>query len=489
MPINPNIALQVGQGVTPTRSPADIYGKILGIQGQRQEQELNQQSIEANKLTMERNARNEEAKAAQAQRDADEDAVIQQGLIDNKGDLNKTWETVYTKVRPAKALEFKKSIDEGRKAAAAIAKDELPVAQYRDERIFGLIAKAKALTPEQYAAQYPQIAAEYEAISGEPLTEQIPYEQLPWHEARVVTRMGLLDEQAKKIGITKAEQDAIKAKSDANVAVATEPGRIAAGPDATTGLTPNETARLEQQRLADAALAADRQADNIRQNAQLAIAQQNLKLAQQKAGGDRQESSALADVVIKNPELYDQLTPTEKGRIAPVLDEKGFSGFGKPMSETAIKQVSSADSALGALDSLEAYLMEHKEDLGPISGLAALNPYSSAKEVQAKLKLEAQKIGKQLEGGVLRKEDERKYAEILSKITDTPETALFKLREVRQGIERDKAEFVKQQRFAGKRVDSSEGKFSIPTITDESGYNKLKSGDKFIWNGREGTKP
>lgn len=65
---------------------------------------------------------------------------------------------------------------------------------------------------------------------------------------------------------------------------------------------------------------------------------------------------------------------------------------------------------------------------GPILGrLSSINPYSAtAQKYNARLKVTKQIIGKALEGGVLRKEDEVKYAYILPQINDTAEVAQYK---------------------------------------------------------------
>lgn len=66
---------------------------------------------------------------------------------------------------------------------------------------------------------------------------------------------------------------------------------------------------------------------------------------------------------------------------------------------------------------------------GPLSGrIQAINPYdTSAQEVQSQINAAKQMVGKFLEGGVLRKEDEAKYEKILPTLKDTPEVRQQKL--------------------------------------------------------------
>jgi hypothetical protein len=70
--------------------------------------------------------------------------------------------------------------------------------------------------------------------------------------------------------------------------------------------------------------------------------------------------------------------------------------------------------------------------MGPIVGkLRRMVPWDTeAQSLQAKVDTTKQLVGKFLEGGVLRKEDEEKYKKILSQITDTPEVAQNKLGEL-----------------------------------------------------------
>src|SRR5687768_9038435 len=107
---------------------------------------------------------------------------------------------------------------------------------------------------------------------------------------------------------------------------------------------------------------------------------------------------------MSNPELFNQLTPTQKGALAPILAARGFSAFGKPLSDTAISAISQTDTAVTALNDLKAKIEGHADQLGPITGFAALNPWSDVRKLQADVDRVRQTVGKALEGGVLRKE-------------------------------------------------------------------------------------
>lgn len=164
------------------------------------------------------------------------------------------------------------------------------------------------------------------------------------------------------------------------------------------------------------------------------------------------ERQRLVDAVAANPSLWDDLTPGVKGDIAADLNAKGFSGFGKRMSDGTIKQISESKAALASLRDLRTTLQDNEQYIGPVAGLAALNPYSEARKAQSKIDLVRQRVGKALEGGVLRKEDEEKYKKILSTLRDEPETAIYKVDSLIQTLERDMELFIEEQRSAGRRV-------------------------------------
>lgn len=171
--------------------------------------------------------------------------------------------------------------------------------------------------------------------------------------------------------------------------------------------------------------------------------------ASERAGGD---NSALVQAVLENPELYDRLTAAQIAKIAPALNAAGFKGFGKSLSESAIAQIAQTKSAITSLQDLRETLKENEQYIGPIAGLQALYPYSDARKAQAKIDLVKQRVGKALEGGVLRKEDEEKYKKILATLRDEPTTAIYKVDSIIQTLERDLETFIDTQRSAGRRA-------------------------------------
>ena len=137
-----------------------------------------------------------------------------------------------------------------------------------------------------------------------------------------------------------------------------------------------------------------------------------------------------AKLVMNNPALLSNYTNTEKGKIIDELAKAGADTTSleiTALGNTAIKDISQSKDALDGLLDLSAKINDNLEYIGPIKGLAALNPWSKARQVQSDINRIRQTVGKALEGGVLRKEDEEKYKKILATITDTPSTAQYKI--------------------------------------------------------------
>jgi hypothetical protein len=96
-----------------------------------------------------------------------------------------------------------------------------------------------------------------------------------------------------------------------------------------------------------------------------------------------------------------------------------------------------AESALQQAEELKKTLEANKEYVGPVAGLAKYWPGSKAQVIDADVKLAKQRIGKVLEGGVLRKEDEKKYKDMLADLTNNPATAIGKMDNILKTLGRD----------------------------------------------------
>ena len=269
---------------------------------------------------------------------------------------------------------------------------------------------------------------------------------------RATAEHAQLDEQRKKINEDRKAllfpDKLAKSKSDAQVAAnSAEAGKV----DPKTGMTRYQA---QQAKTAEGNVNLPELLMRAAQGDKGAMAALQLHKTYMTSGKDGGSSnSGLVDQIMANPNMYNDLTPTAKTAVMKELSAKGFE-FGKPLSESAITKLSESKSAIASLQDLRQTLKDNEQYLGPVSGFQALNPYSDARKAQAKIDLVRQRVGKTLEGGVLRKEDEEKYKKILATLNDTPSTALSKIDGLAQSIERDMKTFEEEQRRAGRRVNT-----------------------------------
>ena len=182
---------------------------------------------------------------------------------------------------------------------------------------------------------------------------------------------------------------------------------------------------------------------------QLAIAE--MANATRLAARAPKDNSALVQSILRNPLIYDSLTPTARTAVSAELEAAGFE-FGKPLSDTAVGKISESKSAVASLKDLRKVLSDNEQYIGPIAGLQALNPYSDARKAQADIDRVKQRVGKALEGGVLRKEDEDKYKRILATLNDEPTTAVYKVDQLIEDVSRDMEIYQQEMKGAGRRV-------------------------------------
>jgi hypothetical protein len=163
---------------------------------------------------------------------------------------------------------------------------------------------------------------------------------------------------------------------------------------------------------------------------------------------------AYAEMVIKGQASLSSIPNSIRNEVAMRTQELG--GAKKTLSETAIKEIAQTQNALDALVDLRSKIDENIEFIGPVSGLQALNPYSEARRIQADVDRVRQTVGKALEGGVLRKEDEEKYKKILATVTDRPETALYKIDQLLKDIQSNYDVYLSSQASADRYVGGFE---------------------------------
>jgi hypothetical protein len=128
------------------------------------------------------------------------------------------------------------------------------------------------------------------------------------------------------------------------------------------------------------------------------------------------------------------------------------------LSDSAVARTTDAEKALGGLDELDAILAEGYAG-GKISGnIRKLNPFDDTfKTQQASIDRIRQIVGKALEGGVLRKEDEDKYKKILPTMQDQPDVYRAKVAQLRTMIGADIQNYLKLQQSYGKGAGQATG--------------------------------
>lgn len=193
--------------------------------------------------------------------------------------------------------------------------------------------------------------------------------------------------------------------------------------------------------------------------------------------GTSGEVSQITQAVIQNPSLFDDLTPTNKSIVVGQLQANGYNTTNlgtKSLSDTAIKEIAQTQSAISSLSDLKQKILDNPDQLGPVTGLEALNPYSKKRELQADIDKVKQVVGKALEGGVLRKEDEDKYKKILATITDTPETAEYKINGVIDSLQQNIENYKQLQQASGRSLDvtASLSKESSGGLSDDELISK-----------------
>jgi hypothetical protein len=119
----------------------------------------------------------------------------------------------------------------------------------------------------------------------------------------------------------------------------------------------------------------------------------------------------------------------ERRRFATMMNK---TETGKIPEQDAITKISAGQDSLRILEGLKPMVGSKLALFGPVKGAASLLPNvvnwnEEQKSMDAVLRNAAQMVGKAMEGGVLRKEDEIKYRKMLPNLQDSPEVAQFKL--------------------------------------------------------------
>jgi len=140
-------------------------------------------------------------------------------------------------------------------------------------------------------------------------------------------------------------------------------------------------------------------------------------------------------------------------RLKAGTERTGGKSQGRILGESAIKDYGELQGVVALADDLDNVIVKSASLMGPVEGLWTINPWNSPhKKVQAKFDLVRQKIGKMLEGGVLREQDEEKYTKIMPVLTDKPGVARDKSRQLSILLRKDLARIMDNYGRAGYNV-------------------------------------
>lgn len=131
------------------------------------------------------------------------------------------------------------------------------------------------------------------------------------------------------------------------------------------------------------------------------------------------------------------------------------------LEQGAVTKIAELEDGILQVENLSKSIEKGKGYMGPargmatapiIGGIAQAIGYTGPAKLQAEIDLIKQTIGKALEGGVLRKEDEAKYAKILPTIDDTIDVARSKTAMLREKLRADLSTFKQTQSQAGRKI-------------------------------------
>ena len=154
--------------------------------------------------------------------------------------------------------------------------------------------------------------------------------------------------------------------------------------------------------------------------------------------GGNADDLLVAKKIMAQPSLFDKLTSKQKEMYVPMLVKLGFT-FPRPMTDSNIARIADYDTSITMVSDLVTSMEKNKDLFGPVVGYQAMNPYATeAKTMESEITVTKQIVGKALEGGVLRAEDERKYAKILPSMTDSYVVAQAKAKNLTRLLQQSK---------------------------------------------------
>lgn len=170
---------------------------------------------------------------------------------------------------------------------------------------------------------------------------------------------------------------------------------------------------------------------------------------------------------------------------------------GRPVTSGDAGRIADFDTSLSDLGVLKTTLTDTEGATGTMASIGAAMPAwatdtfgwgTDAKKRQGVIDRVKQVIGKTLEGGVLRKEDEIKYEKILPTIKDTAEVAKSKLAGLDTAIKQRRSTFIDALGDANYDITKFNARTPVATDGPKVGEVRTSNGETREWNGSEWVK-
>lgn len=186
-------------------------------------------------------------------------------------------------------------------------------------------------------------------------------------------------------------------------------------------------------------------------NAQIVELQGKLAAQRSKITEDRNAGLKAAIEAFKASKEQPLKDEELRSKIAANYALAGVKKQGKMLPEVSVQKLSDFEAGLSELSSVKQNLEQNADVFGPVKGrMGAMNPLDvKAQSVQADINRARQVIGKAVEGGVLRKEDEVKYEKMLPVLSDEPSVAVHKMRQFEAKLSQDHNRYLQNMERAG----------------------------------------
>lgn len=154
--------------------------------------------------------------------------------------------------------------------------------------------------------------------------------------------------------------------------------------------------------------------------------------------------------------------------LVPPVKEKSKAELeiiaGKQLPADKVLLVNQGNEMPKLLAGIRNTIESNASEFGPIAGrMGGMNPYNrSATAIQSQMKTAAQMVGKFMEDGVLRKEDEEKYEKMLPSLNDTPESAADKLAIVENMLSEKQRSNVEALKMSGYDTKGVQKNLTVP---------------------------